>query len=397
MRLTLKKLKNININFNFGFIHFFYQISLCSFFGFLVVFLKNYGYSNTVTGIIVAMIILLRIIFQPIIGYISDKKKSVKNIIIISTGISAASSLIIPLYSQKLIVIIIVCIIYSIFSNPMIALVDSFTMLKQKEISALNYGIVRSAGSLSYSIAGYIIGCMIKNTDAKFIFFIYAISSILFIISCMFVNEKNMFSEEIKKSHVSFKEFKKHLLNNIPFIFLFIVSSVVFIPLLSINLYMPVILTSLGGNEADYGLSVLIMASSEIPVLIMSKRLLIKYKDTALIIIALFFCVFKSFLQSFAMSVDAQIYLQLLESVSYALFLPAALFFINRISPAKYISTYLTLFFSGFVGISFILASVAGGILIDSLGVFSMLKIFSIAALIALSVLILKYKEFLKT
>jgi len=64
--------------------------------------------------------------------------------------------------------------------------------------------------------------------------------------------------------------------------------------------------------------------------------------------------------------------IQALQSISFALFLPAAVYYVKRISPIGLSSTFLTLSVSFYFGIGGILGSFFGGIIIDKFDLYSM-------------------------
>ena len=189
------------------------------------------------------------------------------------------------------------------------------------------------------------------------------------------------------KSSINIKEFGK-------FIWFLVSTTLVFIGFRATATFFPLLLSQKGGNNRDMGLSLFIMAISEVPVLFLSKRLLGKFKDTAIITVSMFFFILRIFLHIVVPSISGLIAIQATQALSFALFLPASVYYIKRISPEGRGSTYLTVAASCYFGIGGIIGNIAGGFIIDNSSIYTMLWYGTALTVIGMFVFIFSNRQY---
>lgn len=189
------------------------------------------------------------------------------------------------------------------------------------------------------------------------------------------------------KSSINIKESGK-------FIWFLVSTTLVFIGFRATATFFPLLLSQKGGNNKDMGLSLFIMAISEVPVLFLSKRLMGKFKDTAIITVSMFFFILRIFLHIVVPSISGLIAIQATQALSFALFLPASVYYIKRISPEGRGSTYLTVAASCYFGIGGIIGNIAGGFIIDNSSIYTMLWYGTALTVIGMLVFIISNRQY---
>ena len=153
----------------------FYFVYFASFSGYVMfrnVYLEEIGLSGTQMGIIGFVIPMCTIIAQPLWGLLADWKGISKLILYVSAIVGALGVLMYPLApftSAAFAVVIVATAIYAIFRAPMTPIANALVLS-----TGASYEGVRVYGSISFGIAGVVIGYLIGIFETSLIFFIYA-------------------------------------------------------------------------------------------------------------------------------------------------------------------------------------------------------------------------------
>ena len=125
-------------------------------------------------------------------------------------------------------------------------------------------------------------------------------------------------------------------------------------------------------------------ATVEIPLMLLSWRFLKKRSPMALIALASAASVVRLLLYALVPTKLGAISGQLLQTICYGMFQPAAVTFINLKTPPAYRTTGMALFLGFGIGIPLILGSALGGIVVETLGyrwLFASFSLFALASL----------------
>ena len=112
-----------------------------------------------------------------------------------------------------------------------------------------------------------------------------------------------------------------------------------------------------------------VSASSEIPILYFSSRLIRKYKATTLILLGTVFYIIRLLIYSVAASPIAIILAQLLQGLSYGLFLTSFVHYIHSLAPAGLKTTAQTMGNAVYTGLGGIVGNYVCGRIIDGFGI----------------------------
>ncbi len=376
-------------NIAFGGLQWFFWSGVCTIIAFMVVFLKSSGYSESQIGIIMSAISIGSVLGQPFWGNVSDRKNAIRNVLVFSLVFSAFITLLIPLSAKYFTPVIIFCFLMSFTENSMPAIIDSWTLSHSTSKPWIDYGLTRGMGSLGFALTAIVFGFFIDKYGYNIMFYSHFIFVIIAVVFCFIIEPKNsgiVSQSADNRSRMSFAKIK--FKDSKKFIWFLIAATLVFTGFRANATFFPILLTERGGNNSMLGIAFFIMAGSEFPVLFASKKLLRKFKDTTLITISMVFFCIRILLHIIIVPVPLLILSQATQGLSFAIFLPACVYYIRRISPAGLTSTYLTIATSCYFGMGGILGSYFGGIITENSGIFTMLKASLIVTFLGLVVFI---------
>lgn len=374
-------------NFGFSGLQWLFWSGYCTVIPFLVVYLKTKGYDEVQTGAIMAAISLTSIFSQPFWGHFCDRRNTIRNVLVGCLLASGVVTLFIPVFYRSFIIVILICLVISFTENSMSSIIDSWTMNIAVHKPWIDYGLTRGMGSLGYALTAVIFGALLDRFGYDLMFYTHFVIILFFVGFCFYVDRTNR-SVSVPASCEAGKEPvpKLTLKGSSRFIWFLVSSLLIFIGFRATATFYPLLLKQLDGDNSSLGISLFIMAVSEVPILFLSKKLLKNYKDTALMTVSMFFFVIKILSHILVTSIPGLIAIQATQALSFALFLPASVYYIKRISPPGLSSTYLTVAVSVYFGIGGIIGSFGGGLIVKQFGIYTMLWIGTALAVLGMLV-----------
>src|SRR5690625_2637465 len=133
---------------------------------FLPLYLKYKGLSGTEIGWVLAIGPFASIISQPFWGYLSDKYKTVKRMLILSIiGMLVMS---ITFFNMdSLLTILIIGALFYFFSSPVGALSDSLAQRRAQDLH-ISFGSIRMWGSVGFAFSSLIVGEILTKFGVQF-------------------------------------------------------------------------------------------------------------------------------------------------------------------------------------------------------------------------------------
>lgn len=232
--------------------------------------------SATQIGIITSIPSIIGILVVPLWGIITDITKKDKKILGICVAINC---LIMGMYSSvKLFpVLLIVATLAEAFRYAISPLADNITTDYCKHKN-LNYGIIRSGGSVGFALISFLTGQLIKVTsDSKIIFLVYIILFVASLIVLPFLDSKKYDGKEEKLEDSTMKKDLKELIKDKSYLWLLaIVICTISISEVT-NAYQGLYLIDLGASAGDIGILVIFTALPEIFFMSKINGLVLKY------------------------------------------------------------------------------------------------------------------------
>ncbi|WP_174615823.1 MFS transporter [Virgibacillus ihumii] len=327
---------------------------------FLPLYLKYKGLNGTEIGWVLAVGPLASIFSQPFWGYMSDKYKTVKRMLIICIiGLLISSVLFFQM--NGLIAIILMGAVFYFFTSPIGALGDSLAQRRADDLQ-VSFGTIRTWGSIGFATSSLIVGEILSSIGVQYMIWPYVIFGAIALAVAFRLTDVKVESDPIQFSDI------KQLLQNKPFlIFLFMIMFLT-ISHRANDSFIGLYIVQLGGSEGLVGLAWFVGVVSEALVFALAGRWFRKFHTLIFIIIAGALYSLRWFIYAAVEDPMVIIALQVLHGVTFGVFYLAALEYVTRLIPRLLQSTGHLMFYAVFFGISGIIGSLTGGALIDSFG-----------------------------
>lgn len=213
-------------------------------------------------GIITSIPSIIGILVVPLWGIITDVTKQDKKILGICVAINC---IIMGMYSSvKLFpILLVVATLAEAFRYAISPLADNITTDYCKHKN-LNYGIIRSGGSVGFALVSFLTGQLIKVTaNSRIIFLVYIVLFVLSLLVLPFLSSKK-YDDNGKMEGSTLRKDLKELIKDKSYLWLL----VIVICTISIsevtNAYQGLYLIELGASQGDIGILVIFTALPEI-------------------------------------------------------------------------------------------------------------------------------------
>lgn len=376
-------MKNIKIKLEVVYL-LFYAAFAC-YYPFLITFYEEKGLSYTEIGIAFAVSSIAGVIIQPVWGYLTDKYLN-RRLSIIITMILSAVIILTYISASSFFGIIIVLLVFISFQSSISSITDAYCYEIIDEYKSIDYGKIRLMGSLGYAVSALIMGMVIKKLGSNFIFYGYCVFMLM--ASALIISFN--FNGKQSSNQLRLKEVGK-ILNDKRFIIFSAVIILINICFGVNSSYLAVLINKTGGDVSKLGLMWFVIAISELPGFFFSDKLFKRFGIINLLGVSIIIYILRFFLDSISCSYNMIIIIQLLQGVTYPLYLMATLQYVNKIVPKNLLTTGITLYSAMGGGIGGFTGNLFGGIFLQWFNVFMLFKVLSIICLAALAaVFILK-------
>lgn len=333
---------------------------LALFIPFLPVFLKGQGLTTSEVGLIIGAGGFVTIIAQPLWGMISDKRKTLRKVMLLLILMTAVCGFLLFNMSSFWSLVIVAMLGY-FFLMPLDPLTESlnYTMT---EAAGTSYGSVRTYGALGYAVLSLIVGYVMKWFGMNSISILFVLLGII----CFAIMWK-LPDAPTTSTPVTIDGLKKILTNKemILFLILIFISS---IPARMNDTFLGIHINTLGGDSSLVGIAFFISAATEILVFALSIWWLRKGKELLIITFAIFCYALRFYLSGLVESPILLTLIQLLQMLTFPIYYTAAIQYLYQIVPREWRATGQTVLALLFFGISGIISSSAGGFIYNVYG-----------------------------
>lgn len=378
--MELKQLEK-KLNYNFAAIQGFYWAAFCSCGSFASVFLLSRNFDNRQIGAVLALSNIFAVILQPLAASYADRAEKVT----LKQIMAAVGFITVSLSAVLLVIPDVFCLLAVLF-----VLILTGVLVEQPLVSGLhfefvnqginiNFGITRGIGSITYAVLSWGLGVIIEKKGPEMIPYVSLLVVLGLTVSIVIVKDSRKLSlgglEQRPVSQVqnekpgsgldffkTYKGFSGYLMG-IFFIFIF---QVMF------TNYLIHVVNYVGGTSSQMGTAIFIAAILELPVMGVINKLIKKIKVHKLLYCSGIFFTIKAAGAFLAVSMPMIYIDQMLQMFSYAVMIPASVYYINEIMKEKdrikgQALTTMAMTAGGVAG------NLAGGFLIDEMGVKAML------------------------
>lgn len=404
----MKKLLNIE----YACIHANYWMIYGIVSSFASVFLLGRGYRNTEIGIILAAANVVAVVLQPLIADLADRSKrlSLAGIMQIMTVMMMLMTVGLFTLQRKSLALSVVFVLLIAWHTVIQPLLHSLNFKLEESGAHINFGIARSTGSLAYSVLMAVLGTLVEQHGIEVLPVGGEVIMAMMLLSLILTKvqfdktkaqndaqaarillkeegirqeekeekaekektEKRKEKKEEKKEaelaadcqEISLRTFVRKngmfLFVNIGVLGLFFSNSVM-------NNYLMQIVADVGGDSADMGRILSVMAFLEIPTMVFFDRLRKRFTcQTMLKVGAVGFTV-KIVVCHLASSVGMILFAQIFQLTAFGLFLPAMVHFIDEVMERGEAVKGQAVF-TMMITLTTIFSSIAGGAILDISG-----------------------------
>ncbi len=371
----------------------FYWMIFCPIASFASVYLLSKDFSNQKIGWVMAISSVLAIVLQPALGALIDRfeKLTLKGVLITCSLLCVAFLAGIVFLNAGLVWMAVFYVGIVALLYTMQPLVSALTFEYINAGRNINFGVTRASGSICFAVLSTLLGIWVNRYSTAILPIICLIlfaGYILLIISFPKVKRSELQTYHNEKSTNLMEEkdkvgFLRRYDRFIPFLigagFIFMFHTV-------INNFLAQILRPLGGTDTDLGISLTIAAVAELPAFLAFSFLVAKISTRSLMKISGFIYALRAVIFLFAASVWMINIGQVFQGLTFAVFLPASVYYINEIMREKDRVKGQT-FVTGMGTLGGFFGNVIGGRLLDISGVFAMLLFALIGAVIGSALL----------
>src|SRR5699024_2755554 len=163
---------------------------------FLPLYLRYKGLNGTEIGWVLAVGPLASIFAQPFWGYMSDKYKTVKRILLICiVGLLISSILFFQM--NTLLAIILMGAIFYFFTSPIGALGDSLAQRRSEDLG-ISFGTIRMWGSIGFATSSLIVGEVLTRIGIQYMIWPYLLFGTIALLVSFRLVDVNVASDPIK-------------------------------------------------------------------------------------------------------------------------------------------------------------------------------------------------------
>lgn len=374
-----------------------YYGAYCALMAYASVFLIDKGISNSIIGIVLALVSILAIFTQPIMASYVDKNKHIelRKVIVLLLAITIVLSGIICFLQEGSLLLLCVFVGIGTCMMTITPLINSLAFLFEKHGIEINFGLARGIGSAAYALVSFVVGYIVEDFGASVLPYVYLVLNVLLVVVVYrFVipnNErKEIVQEEMKDekqlSLFSFcLKYKKFMI--------FVSGTVlVFFAHTIINNFFIQVITPIGGTESQMGTAVFLAAILELPTMALFNKMRERVNCATLIKISVVVFAIKHGLTYLAPNMTMIYLAQILQMASYAILTPASVYYATQMIMEKDLVKGQSMITMA-VTASSILASLFGGVLLDAIGVHQVLLIGEIVSIIGAIIVIVSVEK----
>lgn len=326
---------------------------------YLPLYLKYKGLNGTEIGWVLAIGPLASIFSQPFWGFMSDKYKTVKRIIVLCALMLLITGMVF-FQMNGLVAFLVTGTIFFFFVTPIEPLSDSMAQRRANEVG-VSFGAIRSWGAIGFAVSSLIVGELLSRIGIQYMIWPYMFFAIMALIVAFRLKDVNVASEPIQLKDVS------QLIKNIPFLVFLVLIVILMITHNTNDNFIGLYIAELGGSERLVGVAWFVGVISEAIVYFLAGFWYKKLHPLVFVIIAGILFSVRWFLYGMVGNPMTIIALQVLHGLTFGVFFIAAFDYVTRLIPKLLMSTGHLVFFA-FMGVAGIIGSLIGGTLFEAFG-----------------------------
>lgn len=355
-----------------------YFISFCTLYAYTVTILLEYGYTEVQCGYITMLQYVMMTIAGPVYGRMIDRGLSPKKLFII---LAAGGIIVTPLlpvcFAKGFSLTMLSFGIISALDFCGATVIDTWINQMTLRDETIDYGMIRSAGSIFYATTAIVSGYLIVPLGINFLFWLHMGSlAVAILLAVTFADpnklpllEPDRFAGEDAPDE-TFAQSIRTMMQNRPFVIFLICGTMYYFATRAVNGFMQVIINYIGGDASTYGVSVFLYCVGEFLLMRLASRLLRRgMKLPVLFITATAGLGLRILLLGVLKTMTGVMLTQILLSVGFASYLRFNIDYVASLFPRQYAGRAILISVAVTQGLGSIIGNLAGGYLLASVGV----------------------------
>lgn len=355
-----------------------YFISFCTLYAYTVTILLEYGYTEVQCGYITMLQYVMMTIAGPVYGRMIDRGLSPKKLFII---LAAGGIIVTPLlpvcFAKGFSLTMISFGIISALDFCGATVIDTWINQMTLRDETIDYGMIRSAGSIFYATTAIVSGYLIVPLGINFLFWLHMGSlAVAILLAVTFADpnklpllEPDRFAGE-EAPDETFAQSIRTMMKNRPCVIFLICGTMYYFATRAVNGFMQVIINYIGGDASTYGVSVFLYCVGEFLLMRLASRLLRRgMKLPVLFITATAGLGLRILLLGVLKTMTGVMLTQILLSVGFASYLRFNIDYVASLFPRQYAGRAILISVAVTQGLGSIIGNLAGGYLLASVGV----------------------------
>ncbi len=370
------------MNIKLALMHSLYWVAYCILFAFMVPLLKDWGYGNTGIGLMMTIVPLAGMAAQPLWGSLCDRHGHLKKVFIAAMSAGAGLSLFLPAGRLGAAPAVILLILLSVTVQAMSPMMDAWSVGLIRDGHPVRYGGPKSLGSLAYAVTAAGFGFLLDRFGpwVRIPAFIAAVLLLLAVSAALESpsHEKHCGTDAAAGAFASVSL----LMKNRRFMFFALSNGLVFLAFGALNTFYPILISDLGGSNADLGLGLFLMGMFQVPALALYETISRRFKIRlrAALPLSMLFYSLKCAAAAWAPSITVLLAIQVFDFFSYGIYMPAAMEYLNATVDRKSAVSAQMIFSASSYGLGATAGSLAGGLLAGAMGIRGMLSLISLVS-----------------
>ena len=361
--------------------------------------LQERGFTSGETGIIMAVRCLSGIIFQPILGGWADRHPEVplKYIVSLCLASGLAASTVYWLHPMGMGGTLVIFIILGGFEITCYPLMDSMAVQYINAGVPIRYSLGRGIGSMAYALCALGMGYQVQALGVETTLVTHGVMVVLCIAAVLTYPTFHAPPLRRDGTQPAPHSVLALLTANPPFTVMLLAVLLAITGVLPLGNFMVNIINSRGGDAADLGLGLFLMAAFELPAAFLFQKLSRRYPSGKIMAFAVAATAAKGVVLLCTSSFAGVLAAQPFQMLGYGLFTPTSVYFVNDSVPAEDRVRGQTIMMVASNGLGGVLGNALAGAALDAGGVGAMLWVCTLCCLagggVALISMALKRRE----
>lgn len=366
--------------------------------GFTSVFLLSRGFTNSEIGIAMALGNILGVMLQPLFAGVADKNTgmSLHALTLLLSAAVAVGFVALYFVPNPLLAVGVVFVLTYAVIQVIMPLTNAVSMYYVNRGISVNFSLARGIGSVFYAVLSIVLGKLTVSMGTDVLLIVgLALAAVLAAMLLAMPDFKELSGKDGQPCAEKFADDHESLLGFAGkykgFCGVLAGAMMLFVFHNMSNTYIIQVVENIGGNPESMGKALSLAAFLELPVMAVFPLLKKKFRSYQLLSFAGFAFTAKACAYIFARSMFGLYLAQMFQIGSYAIYIPASVFYVNEIMrPEDTVKGQSLMVGAG--TLAGVFAGLLGGIIIDLFGVSAMLIVQAVFAA-AGAVLLLIYSR----